>query len=202
MQNFFAFIKTKQFFIHVGIILALGAVIIFSTLRWLNTYTDHGNSISVPDFKGKLLSELDTFISDKGVSYQIIDSIYDPREKAGIVLRQDPEKNSQVKRNRTIYLYVTGRAAPKISMPKLVDRSERQAKLILKSYGLKLGEIIEKAADCNGCVIAQLVNGKETEPGTYVSKGSIVSLIIGKKDPFFQSEENDSLTIDETILEE
>lgn len=201
MQNFFAFIKTKQFFIHVGIILALGAVIIFSTLRWLNAFTDHGNSISVPDFKGKLLSELDTFINDKGVSYQIIDSIYDPREKAGIVLRQDPEKNSQVKRNRTIYLYVTGRAAPKISMPKLVDRSERQAKLILKSYGLKLGEVIEKAADCNGCVIAQLVNGKETEPGTYVSKGSVVSLIIGKKDPFFQGE-NDSLTIDETILEE
>ena len=202
MKTIIAFLKTKQFFIQIGIILLVTVLIIFSTLRWLASYTDHGESIVVPDFKGKLITQLDTFISGKDVSYKIIDSIYNPKEKAGIVLRQDPENNSTVKRNRTIYLYVTGMVAPNIAMPKLVDRSERQAKLVITSYGLKVGEVIEKSADCNGCVIAQMINGKEVEPGTGVAKGSVVQLIIGKKDAFFHADESDSLDLNEPLLED
>lgn len=181
MQNLLSFLKSKQFFIQTGIILALIFCIVFTTFKWLSSYTNHGDFVLVPDFKGQTITGLDDYVKDKGVSYQIIDSIYDPREKPGIVLRQDPDSNVKVKHNRTIYLYVTGMVAPQISMPKLVDRSERQARFILSSYGLKVGKVVEKQADCNGCVLAQLVKGKEVEQGAAVKKGSIVDLVVGKK---------------------
>lgn len=192
MRNFFLFLRSKQFFIQIFVILALILSIFFVTLKWLSSYTNHGKFVKVPDFKGQKLADLDGFIKDKDVTYEIIDSIYDPKQKPGIVLRQDPEMNIAVKHNRKVYLYVTGMVAPPIKMPKLVDRSERQARLIINSYGLKVGSVIEQAADCNGCVLSQTLNGKEIEAGANVKKGSVIGLIVGKKDSFYHTTESDS----------
>lgn len=184
MQAFFSFVRSRQFLINLGLIFGLIFFIFFGVIKWLSSYTKHGDFVSVPDFKGLTIGELGAFVQNKEVSYQIIDSIYDPKEKPGSVLRQDPEANSKVKHNRTVYLYVTGKVAPQIKMPKLIDRSERQARLILITYGLKLGKITEKRADCNGCVLAQLVKGTAVEAGKPVKKGSFVDLVVGRKDYF------------------
>jgi beta-lactam-binding protein with PASTA domain len=198
MNNLFSFLKSKQFFVHLGSITLTIIILFFITIKWLNSYTSHGNLINVPDFKGKQIIDLENFLSDKKVSYLIIDSIYDPNEKPGVVIKQEPEYNSKVKENRTIYLYVTGNVPPQIQMPKLIDRSERQARLIIQTYGLKLGKVTEKRADCNGCVIGQIINGKDVNPGSTVKKGSIVDLIVGYKDELFSS----SATADSTNKDE
>jgi beta-lactam-binding protein with PASTA domain len=169
------------------IILVLISLVIVGTLKWLESYTNHGKFVLVPDFKNKRIAELDQAIENTGVTYQIIDSIYDPREKPGIVLRQDPEPKSKVKHNRTVYLYVTGMVPPQMVMPKLVDRSERQARLIISSYGLKVGSVTEKEADCSGCVVGQLVKGRDIAPGDPVQKGSVIDLVIGRRDKFFKA---------------
>ena len=187
MSEFFSFLKSKQFFVHLGLILLFLFLFLFLVIKWLSSYTNHGDFVQVPDFKGVEVGRLNDFIKSKDVSYQIIDSIYDPKQKPGIVLRQDPEANNKVKHNRTVYLYVTGMVAPQIQMPKLIDRSERQARLIIGTYGLKTRHVTEKAADCNGCVIAQLMNGKEIMAGELVKKGSSIDLIIGVKDSHYSS---------------
>lgn len=192
MKNLLSFLKSGKFFIHLAIILVLISGITFGVLSWLSSYTNHGETVLVPDFKGLSVSQLNDFVKDKDIHFQIIDSIYDPKEKHGIVLRQDPETNVAVKHNRTVYLYVTGMVAPQVTMPKLVDRSERQARLILNSYGLKLGKVTEKSADCNGCVLAQLVKGKEIQPGSGIKKGSVIELVVGKKDNFFHADTDTS----------
>lgn len=185
MSGILSFFKSKQFFIHFALAVVTLVVIFFLIIKWLSAYTDHGEYVDVPDFTGVEVKTLENFIKDKEVAFEIVDSVYDPKEKPGIVLRQEPEPNSQVKHNRTVYLYVTGMVAPQIKMPKLVDRSERQARLIIETYGLKTGSVTEKKADCNGCVLAQLVNGKEIAPGEAVKKGSVVSLVIGVKENYF-----------------
>lgn len=187
MQPFFAFIKSKQFFIQLGIIILLIFLSLFITVKWLSSYTNHDEFVVVPDFKDQLVTGLNDFVQDKEVSYQVVDSIYDPKQKPGMVLRQDPEANSKVKHNRTVYLYVTGMVAPQITMPKLVDRSERQARLIIETYGLKVGRVTEKAADCNGCVLAQLQKGKDVEQGKSIKKGSVIDLVVGRKDYFYNA---------------
>ncbi len=201
MPAFLSFLKSKQFFIHLGLIFLSLFLILFLVIKWLSSYTKHGEFTQVPDFRGVELNKLNDFIKSKEVSYEVIDSIYDPKQKPGIVLRQDPEANSKVKHNRTVYLYVTGMVPPQIKMPKLIDRSERQARLIIGTYGLRVGHISEKAADCNGCVIAQLTGGKEITAGNPVKKGSTIDLIIGVKDSHYSSYESDTTKTEEPNIE-
>src|SRR5688572_29323565 len=187
MKKSVSVLKSGKFYLHLAIILILISLTIYFTLRWLATFTNHGAFVVVPDFRGKRITQLNEFVIGKDIKYEIIDSIYDPREKPGIVLRQDPEVNSKVKHNRTVYLYVTGMVPPRVIMPDLIDRSERQARLIISSYGLKTGKVDMKKADCNGCVIEQLMRGRVVGEGTPIAKGSVIDLVIGTKDPFFRA---------------
>ncbi len=194
MSSFFNFLKTRQFLIHTGIALVLIAIIFWSVTSWLSSYTKHNHYVEVPDFSNQEVASLDEFVKDKSVIYQIIDSLYSPKEKSGIVLRQDPEPKSKVKHNRIVYLYVTCMVAPQVEMPKLIDRSERQARFILETYGFKVGSVREEKADCNGCVIDQIIKGKSVEAGAKVKKGSVVSLIIGRKDGFVANQNDSNAT--------
>jgi beta-lactam-binding protein with PASTA domain len=182
VRSFILFLKSRQFRINLVLILVLISGIFFAIIKFLDSYTHHGQYTVVPDFTAKTILSLPEFVKDKNVSYQIIDSIYDPAEKAGIVLRQDPSANSKVKHNRTVYLYVTGMVPPQVSMPRLIDRSERQARLIIETYGLKVGKVEYKKADCNGCVLAQSVKGREIAEGQGVQKGSAVNIVVGSTD--------------------
>lgn len=184
MKGFFAFIKSKQFFIHASFAFVSVFAVLWILVKMMNSYTQHGESVEVPDFKGKTIKELENFVTGKDIRFQVIDSIYAPKEKPGIVLRQDPETKTRVKRNRTVYLYVNGMQPPKLVMPKLIDRSERQAILMIESYGLKVGKITQVAGDCNGCVLGQFVKGKAIESGALVKKGTAIDITIGKKDKF------------------
>jgi beta-lactam-binding protein with PASTA domain len=185
MNTLKAYLRSKPFAINLALIIALIFILIFGTLKWLSHYTNHGDFVEVPDFKSQEVLKLDGFIEGKDVSYKIIDSIYDPGQKPGVVLRQDPDAGSKVKHNRTVYLYVTGMVPPQILMPKLIDRSERQARLIIQSYGLKTGSVKQVKADCNGCVIEQLMKGRVIEAGKAIPKGSRIDLVVGTKDAFF-----------------
>lgn len=187
MKDLLAYLKSKVFLKHLAISVISLAVVLWGLFKLLGVYTHHGETAEVPDFKGKLISELDQFIADKNVRYVIIDSIYSPDDKAGIVLKQDPEPKSLVKHNRMIYLYVTSTQPPQIAMPKLVDRSTRQAIFMIESYGLKVGKINEIKGDCKGCVLKQYYNGKEIAPGESIKKGSKIDLAVGKKDNDFSA---------------
>lgn len=148
---------------------------------WLNTTTKHGESIKVPDFNGVKITELDKFVEDKNVRYLVIDSIYDVKAPAGTVVKQEPEPNAEVKENRIIFLYVTSILPPSIEMPKLIDRSLRQATSMITSYGLKLNPTVKFVPDqCANCVLDQLVKGKHIEPGEVIEKGTVITLVVGK----------------------
>jgi beta-lactam-binding protein with PASTA domain len=200
MSDFFGYLKSSVFFKHFAFAILTLGIILWTLFKLLGVYTHHGETAEVPDFKGKKMAELDGFISDKNVGYVIIDSIYDPKEEAGIVVRQDPEAKSLVKHNRIIYLYVTSTQAPQMEMPKLVDRSTRQAVFMIESYGLKVGKINEIAGDCKGCVLKQLFNGKEIAPGDLIKKGSKIDLAVGKSTTEFATT-TDSLPATDNVEE-
>lgn len=173
------FIKSKTFFKNLALYIVLFLLICWVIMRWLASYANHGETIAVPDFTGVKLSQLDQFVSDKHVRYQIIDSLYAPKSPKGVVVRQEPEPNAQVKDNRTIYLYVTSLLPPGVLMPKLIDRSLRQATAMITSYGLKLGKITRTPDECSNCVLDQLVKGRPIAPGKMIPKGTVVDLVIG-----------------------
>mgnify|MGYP001238720986 FL=1 len=195
MKDLFSYLKSKTFFKHLALATVSLILVLWALFKLLGVYTHHGETAEVPDFKGKAIAELDNFVKDKNVGYTIIDSIYSPEEKPGIVIKQDPEAKSMVKHNRIIYLYVTSTQAPQMAMPKLVDRSTRQAVFMIESYGLKVGKITEIAGDCKGCVLKQYFNGKEIMPGDAIKKGSKIDLSVGKKEDDYSAMATDSTTV-------
>ncbi|MES2286893.1 MAG: PASTA domain-containing protein [Bacteroidota bacterium] len=180
LKGIFQFIKSKTFFLHLIIYIISLTLLIWLVISSLGSYTGHGETIKVPDFKGLKVLELDKFTADKNLRYLIIDSIYDAKAPKGSVIKQEPEFNAEVKEGRIIYLYITTKLPPSIQMPKLVDRSLRQAVAMVSTYGLKLGKIEFVPDQCANCVLDQLVKGKKIEPGSPIPKGTIINLIVGK----------------------
>lgn len=181
-------------------VLAVLSVVLFlwGISYYLDSYTKHGEYIPTPNVLKLPVNQAIEEITKHHLRYKIIDSIYQPNEKPGIVISQNPDPSTSVKENRVIYLTITSFQPPQIEMPKLVDLSERQALMILKSYDLKLGKITYEEAYCNGCVVKQLYKGNYIEPGKYIKKGSVIDLVIGQKGHVIK---NDTIKTDENSLE-
>jgi beta-lactam-binding protein with PASTA domain len=160
--------------------LTLAALIISLTYKWLESYTHHGNTITVPDFRNMTLEEVHRFVKDKSFRVKVMDSsLFDPAKPAHIVIEQEPSPGKKVKENRTVYLSITRSQAPRIHFPDLEDVSLRQAEAILKSYGLLTGKITYKPDLCKNCVLYAEVNGHPIKKGDEIPKGTIIDLVLG-----------------------
>ena len=180
VRDIFLFLKSKRFRIHFMISIAIGFLILWLSFKSLGTYTHHGEIISVPDLYNIKIDDLDKLIAEKNLKFQIIDSVFDAKVVAGVVIKQDPEKNSFVKRNRIVYLTVSAKLPPLIKMPNLVDASMRQGLALLESYGLKPGKRDYKPDQCVNCILAQIFKGQKIDAGTLIPKGSVIDLVLGK----------------------
>ena len=144
------------------------AIAYFALDNWLDSYTHHGESITVPDLRGLTETRLVHFIEDKHLRYKIVDSLYENGKAAGTVIEQDPAPDSKVKEDRTIYLTINASKPPKVKMPSLIDVSFRQAEAILHTYGLQVGKTIYKPDLARNAVLSQLYNGATITPGTEI----------------------------------
>lgn len=173
------FIKSKTFLYSLGIMVLVIGISFFMLYNWLNTYTHHGESITVPDVRGLSEEKLARFIEDKHLRYKIVDSLFEDSKAPGSVIEQDPKPDSKVKENRTIYLTVNSSRPPKVKMPDLVDVSFRQAEAILQTFGLRVGQTIYKPDLAKNAVLAQLYKGHAISPNTEIYKGSAIDLVLG-----------------------
>jgi len=179
MKNISAFLKSRIFLINFGIAIVSIPLLLWIIFISMASYTTHNQSVDVPDFKNLKIRQLASFVENKGLGFEIIDSIWNPKLERGVVIKQDPEPGDKVKKGRKIYLYVTSIRPPMISMPKLEDLSLRQALAICESYGLlSFGKAVD--GPCDGCIITQLYNNKRIAPGTLIAKGQTITLLYGK----------------------
>jgi hypothetical protein len=71
-------LKTKLFWKHVSLAVGITIALLFSTNLILKVYTHHGESIAIPDLRGKSESEIARILDDLDLKYQITDSIFQP----------------------------------------------------------------------------------------------------------------------------
>jgi len=174
----FKFIFSKTFFINLLLSFIFGGLIIWGIFKFIDDYTLHGKTISVPNLEGLNLGETSTILSEKKLRVHILDSIYVTDADKGVVLEQNPAADDLVKENRTIYITVSKVVPPKISMPNVVDMSLRVAVAKLESYGLHV-KTQHRPSECVNCVLKQEINGKEVLLNDKIEKGSTVLLTIG-----------------------
>lgn len=178
MRNFVLFLKSRSFRVNFAIAFVSITLVLYFILKWLNVYTKHGETISVPDLKGMNIVEAMDLLDDQGFKY-VIDSIYTDQAEPNSVYEQEPEANALVKENRTIYFTVVSGSAPTVKLPDLIDVSLREAQAILESYGIKVGRLIYKPDLAQNAVLGLQYKGKDVGKGFVISKGDVIDLILG-----------------------
>ena len=164
---------------HLVIALAAGGLIPLGFFYvYLPLITNHGESITVPDLQGMHVDELQEFLVARDLRYEVVDSVYSADLPPLTVTRQFPKPGSKVKQNRKIFISLNSVNPPSTRMPDLVDKTLRNAELILKSYELKRGQLTYKPDPFRN-VLEQLYQGEPIEPGTRVPKGATIDLVIG-----------------------
>ena len=176
----FKFLSSKTFLIHLSLLIVLVLGLVTITYYWLGAYTNHGETIVVPDLKGRPWRSLEQGLRLKHLKLQIADSsIYIVDKPGGQVIEQDPIPGSKVKENRAIYVSVSKIVPPQVKMPNIIDVSDRQAEAILLSYGLKTGERKYQPDLAKDAVLEFSTKGRVLHPGDEVPKGTVIDLLLG-----------------------
>jgi len=172
-------IKSRSLWINFGMFIIAVFLLIFLLALFLRIYTHHGESLTVPDFKGRTVAEVIQLCEEKDLRYEIKDSVFAQDKPKLTVVDQNPKPNAKVKRNRCIYLILNAGKAPKVPMPNLKDIQRRQAERILLSNGLIPGIHPEYKPDLALNVVLEIkVDGKIVEPGTMIEKGKTVEFVL------------------------
>ena len=177
-MSFRSFLKSSSFWKHFTLSLVVVALVIWGAITLMKVYTLHGEHVVVSDFKGYYPKDLDKFVEDHDLKYEIVDSVFNRKLPKGTVIDQDPAPGATVKNGRTIYLTLNASLNQKVTMPNLINLSLRQATSKLETYGLKVGNL--RYIEGLPPVIQQLYNGKEIKAGTIIIKDSEIDLVLGR----------------------
>lgn len=179
MKNFFKFLFSKIFFINLGIAFVVTFVILWITFYSLKSFTNHGESIAVPDLRGLSLEEITQVLEEKNLRFEVTDSVYLTDKKKGTVVDQNPPPDFKVKDNRKIFLTMNAIMPERVQVPELVGVSLRQATAYLETFGLKVGKLSYIPDIGKNVVLKQTYRGKLIKTGTLVEKGKAIDLVLG-----------------------
>jgi beta-lactam-binding protein with PASTA domain len=178
MSKFFSYLKTKSF--RTNIIAATATVFVLLMVAYfsLKYYTKHGEGLNVPALKGLSFAQAVTKLEQSGLRYEV-DSVYIMDKPPGVVIDQDPDANTFVKDNRTIYLTINKGSAPDVKFPDIEFKSLREVQPLLEGYGLKVGDTTYKSDVSRDVVLSASFGGQEIKSGTTLPKGSRIDLVLG-----------------------
>lgn len=175
----FKFITHRPFWVNLLVIIAIGFLLIYLSLKMLGVITQHGKFLEVPSVVGQKTTDAIKLLEAKGFEVMIQDSVYVDTAKMGVVLKQLPDPNSTVKINRTVYLTVNRVTLPLVDMPSLQGKSLNYALEILKRSHLQLGDTSFRPDFMMGSVLEQSFKGNPIASGAKLPWGSSIDLVVG-----------------------
>lgn len=177
-------------------------VIIWGSLKYFDSYTNHGQEINVPVLLGNNLDDVPSLLSGMDLRYEVIDSIYNPSLLAGTVVYQSPMPTDStgmgVKEGRVVKVRVS-KQTRLVDLPYVVSKSRRFAETVLMSKGLRTKTSFVPSNEDQGSVVEQKYKGKKVEKGMRIPINSIIELVVGQKtgDEFAYVPDLNGLTINE-----
>lgn len=141
IKEFFSFKKNFFFWGNLLAMVVLAVALVWGVFKWLDHYTDHDVSVTVPEVKGLSLAEAEQLLRKHKLDPVVSDSTYNTSQPGGIILDMIPAQGAVVKEGRSVYLTVNTNCPPMRVIPDLIDNSSlRQAEAKLLAMGFKLGE--------------------------------------------------------------
>ncbi len=198
-KDFFSFKNNRFFWINIIAMILVVIVVIFGALKWLDSYTRHGDAIEVPNVKNINVDEAEVMLNNRELSLVVIDSTYKKDLPAGTVLEQNPVPGSKIKKGRAIYVTINSDRVPLVAIPDIVDNSSlRQAEAKLKAMGFKLSEPQYISGE-KDWVYGLSYRGRQLNTGDRVPREAILTLTAGNGS---EAVEEDSTQVDETGADE
>ncbi|MCD8166317.1 MAG: PASTA domain-containing protein [Bacteroides sp.] len=191
IKEFFSFKKNRFFWINLVAILVVICFAFLIVLKWLDVYTRHGESVTVPDISGMSVKDAKKILKNKSLECEISDSMYVKEKVPGIILDQRPEQGQRVKEGRIVHLTINTLNVPQMTVPDVADNSsvrQAQAKLLAAGFRLTENEFITGEKDW---VYGVKYNGRQLSINEKVPAGATLTLLVGDGVP--EPEEIDSL---------
>ena len=180
MRNFFRFLKSKIFFIQLGLALLVLVLIIFLALRWLKSSTNHGEFVMVPDVSKLSVPDMRQTIEDAKLRYEVLDSAnYNPDYPRFSIIEQNPTAGNKVKENRKIYLTVNPSGYKQVTVPKIIQVTQRNATSMLRAVGLDVQRTSYIDQLGKDMVYYIKFKGKRINEGDKLPKTSKIELVCG-----------------------
>ena len=180
MRNFLNFLKSKVFFIQLGLALVVLVVLVFGILQWLKSSTNHNEFVEVLDLAKLSITQMREVIEDADLRYEVLDSAnYNPDYPRFSVIEQNPPAGNKVKQNRKIYVTVNPSGYKKVSVPNIIQVTLRNATAKLRAVGLDVQRVTYIDEFGKDMVYRIKYKGKYIEEGFKLPKTSKIELICG-----------------------
>jgi len=172
---------SKKILTHIALMLGALFVLLYLFFRiFLPGYTNHGETVTVPDMENYHYSEIEAYLNERNLRYEITpDSGFVADVEPLTVLKQNPRPGAKVKQGRKIYITLNAQNAPIIKMPNLVNSPLKNAQEVLANHGLVRGEIIYVPDIGINVVLDQKFHGRSIKEGFEIPKGSQIDLVVG-----------------------
>lgn len=178
------FLISRKFIFNVLLICIAWVIIIWSSTSYFDSYTNHGESIKVPNLISNNAADIPQLLSGKDLQYEVLDSIYNPNLVEGTVIYQNPMATDstglKVKSDRTIKVRVSKRSRL-VDVPVVVSKSQRFAEAVLMTKGLRTKTKFVPSNEDQGSVIEQKYNGRPILKDQRLPINSVIELTVGKK---------------------
>lgn len=184
---------TNPIFKSLIFIIIISFILIAGVLFWLNIYTKHNESISVPSIKRLQVEDAAGILKSHYLDYKVVDSLYLKDGVPGSIIEQIPQEESKVKKGRTIFLIIQAKGQQLVSIPYLKDYSQRQAEAQLQARGFSRITIQEVPSQYKGLVISIEYNGQPLVPGQKIPKGAPLRMKVGSGIPETEEEDNQTM---------
>ncbi|MCL6268009.1 PASTA domain-containing protein [Flagellimonas myxillae] len=180
MKHFLSFLKSKVFLIQLALALGVVVLLVFLTLQWLKSSTNHGEFVEVPDFSRMSVMEMRDAVKKAGLRSQVLDSSnYNPDYPRFSILEQNPAAGIKVKANRKIYFTVNPSGYKKVTVPDIIQVTQRNARTMLHAVGLEVQRVTYRDELGLDMVYGLKHKGKHIKPGDKLPKTSKIELICG-----------------------
>lgn len=178
----------KKILLHLGIIIIASIFVVWLSMEWLDVWTRHDATLTVPSVKSLDYPEAAARLEEKGLVAVLSDSVYDKGTRPGNVIEQNPKAGTVVKEGREIYLTINAFSPKMVTLPALTDISVRQARSILE--GLEIHNIIERRvpSEFKDLVISVRYKGTRLSPGARVPVNAPIELEVGEGMPDFNND--------------
>lgn len=175
------FNNTKIGFILKNLLLAaiVGIVLILILLYWLNSYTEHGIEIEVPNITGMYTEEATPILQNAKLKLVVVDSTYSNKVPLGTIVEQTPPALSHAKTQRCVYVTVNAKNRRQVVLPDLLDVSYRQAQATLRQLGIDVEDVEYEPSEFKDLVLDIKYNDESLPVGAKLEEGSKVIMVVG-----------------------